>query len=61
MNNKLFDHPFKNVCDNYDKIWGCTLIHSTYYSKTSFIFLSKCKESYTEQMKRQNNIKSQFS
>jgi len=56
MGGGLFDFPFKDVCDNYDKVQDYTLIHSVHCPRTPSMSSSKYEKSYTEQMERLNNM-----
>jgi len=50
-----FDLFFNNACNNYDEVCSCSLVHSVHSLRTLSISLSECKESYAENIERQNN------
>ena len=56
MGNDIFDHLFQDSSNNYDEIWGHSFVHSTHGSRTPSMSLSEYKESYAEQMEKQNDI-----
>ena len=42
----LINDLFKNNCENYDKIRGCSLASSMHCPRSLFISLSECDEKY---------------
>ena len=55
MSGDSFDLLFNNACNNYDDIYGCSLVHSAYSLRTPSMFLSKCEESYAKRIEKQND------
>ena len=50
-----FDQLFQGASDNFDEIQDYSLAQSAHSPRTLSIFLSKCKESYTECLEKQND------
>jgi len=56
MGGDSFDCLFQEASNGYDEVWGHSTVHSTHGPKTPSMSSSKCEESYTERMKRLNNM-----
>ena len=41
-----FDDIFKKACNNFDKVRDHSLVLSTHYPRTPFLFSSDCNEDY---------------
>ena len=46
---------FKNICDNFDEVRGCSLVSSTHYPRTPSLFLSECDEDYATRVQRKSD------